>query len=58
MKIYIEPKHPPIHILPIGDLKPHKEGLKCECKPEIKGENETLIIISIMPTTGESNTVS
>jgi len=45
MKIYIEPKHPPIHILPIGDLKPHKEELKCECKPEIKGENETLIII-------------
>jgi hypothetical protein len=46
MKMYINPKQPPIHVLPIDDLKPHEEeGLNCECKPTIQGEGETLIVI-------------
>lgn len=45
--IHILPKNPPIHVLPINDLKKHSESLEkiCACKPEIKGEGETILVI-------------
>lgn len=39
--INILPKHPPLHVLPINDLKPHKEeGLGCPCNPQVKGDGQ------------------
>lgn len=33
-----------LHVLPINDLKPHKEqGFDCECEPKIDWDNELII---------------
>ena len=34
-----------IHILPINDLKEHKEKSTCECNPKLKIENGEMIFI-------------
>ena len=33
------------HILPINDIEEHEEATTCKCKPEVKFENENMIVI-------------
>lgn len=34
-----------LHIIPINDLKEHKELTTCECCPSVKFENGEMIIV-------------
>lgn len=34
-----------IHILPVNDLKEHKESSTCECSPTLEVENGEMIFI-------------
>jgi len=46
MFINIFANYPPLHILPLNDIKKHKEvECSCSCKPSIKLENNTFLII-------------
>ena len=38
-------KNSPMHILPIDDLEEHYKAFNCHCKPKLKEENETIIVI-------------
>lgn len=33
-----------IHVIPINDLKSHKEETTCDCQPEVKTDGEMLVI--------------
>ena len=46
-KIQVFPKEHPLHVYPIEDTYPHdvENNVECKCKPSIKSEKDTLIIV-------------
>ena len=34
-----------IHILPVGDIKPHEESTTCHCQPKVIMESGEMIVV-------------
>jgi hypothetical protein len=37
--------NPDLHVLPVNDLKPHRESVTCHCDPRVEAVKGTMLVI-------------